>query len=320
MNKVKNALNKSFTNNKIAHAYIFEGPAGAKKRETAFWMTKRFLCSSLKGNTACGVCAECKRVDSINHPDVHLIEPDGQSIKIEQIRSLQKEFAYKGVETDKKVYIIQDVDKMTNQAANCLLKFLEEPNGETLAILLTERKNRLLPTIISRCQLYTFSPLQEKDLEKIYSNKGISRDKRVVLSKVTSDVDYGLALMEDNWLDKALGNIANFLNEYLLDPYSALIYLQSEWVDFFSDKKKQQLGLDLLLLAFKDMSQLGIKRPIVLSHLIPVYEQWYSRFSLVSILEIIEELLESKGKLQSNSSFLMIVENICYRIISLEKK
>lgn len=319
MNNVKRALNKAFSNDKIAHAYIFEGPKGVKKRETAFWMAKRFLCKTLQGNEPCGACSECKRVDSINHPDVHFIEPDGQSIKIEQIRSLQMEFAYKGVETDKKVYIIQDVDKMTVQAANCLLKFLEEPNGDTLAILMTERKNRLLTTIISRCQMYTFASLQDKELVKEFMESGVTGENSRLLAKITSDVEQGLALLEEEWLETAKENLTHFLNEYLEDPYTALIGLQSVWIDFFSDKEKQQLALDLLLLAFKDMSQVSIKRTIIFSSLEAVYDEWLNRFSLLSILEILEEISASKRQLQSNSSFSMVVEKLCNHIISLER-
>lgn len=319
MNNVKRALNKAFANDKIAHAYIFEGPKGVKKREKAFWMAKRFLCKTLQGNEPCGACSECKRVDSINHPDVHFIEPDGQSIKIEQIRSLQMEFAYKGVETDKKVYIIQDVDKMTVQAANCLLKFLEEPNGDTLAILMTERKNRLLATIISRCQMYSFASLQDKELVKEFMESGVSGENSRLLAKITSDVEQGLALLEEEWLETAKDNLTHFLKEYLKDPYTALIGLQSVWIDFFSDKEKQQLALDLLLLAFKDMSQVSIKRTIIFTSLEAVYDEWLNRFSLLSILEILEEISVSKRQLQSNSSFSMVVEKLCNHIISLER-
>ncbi|MFX3864258.1 DNA polymerase III subunit delta', partial [Streptococcus suis] len=91
--------------------------------------------------------------DSGNHPDVHWIEPDGQSIKKGQIEALQEEFSKTGVESNQKLYIIRHADKMTNNAANSLLKFLEEPHRGTTAVLLTEQYHRMLPTIISRCQV-----------------------------------------------------------------------------------------------------------------------------------------------------------------------
>ncbi|USK62226.1 DNA polymerase III subunit delta' [Peribacillus asahii] len=318
MKRVKMSLSKAFANDKVAHAYIFEGKNGTGVKETAFWMTKRFLCTSLQRNEACGECSECKRVDSLNHPDVHFIEPDGQSIKIDQIRSLQREFAYKGVETDKKVYIIQDVDKMTVQAANCLLKFLEEPNGKTLAILLTEEKNRLLSTILSRCQLYTFSALNEKDLVQTYVTYGVSEEQALFLSKLTSNVEQGLALLEEGWLEDARGLLEQFLQGYLKDPYSALVDLQSVWTEVFSDKEKQQLGLDVLLLAFKDMSQLSVNRSLTLPFLEEVYRRWLAKFSFISILEIMDAILQAKRQLRSNSSFNMVVESLYNQILSLE--
>src|SRR5690606_36803569 len=101
-------------------------------------------------------CTQCKRIQSGNHPDVHIIKPDGQSIKIEQISFLQKEFTYTGLESNRKVYIIEEADKMTVNAANRLLKFLEEPNQETVAILITSQIGKMLDTIVSRCQRITF--------------------------------------------------------------------------------------------------------------------------------------------------------------------
>ncbi|MFP3338975.1 hypothetical protein R0J91_13420, partial [Micrococcus sp. SIMBA_131] len=105
--------------------------------------------------------------------DLHLIEPEGQSIKIDQIRKLQKEFSYLGVESRKKVYILNHSDRMTTQAANSLLNFIEEPGQMTMAILLTEQKQNILSTIYSRCQVITFQPLSTNGVEEALINDGV---------------------------------------------------------------------------------------------------------------------------------------------------
>lgn len=119
------------------HIYLLESREQAK--EIALQLTKSYFCRERTGAEPCNQCADCKRIEKGNHPDVHMVEPDGASIKKHQVEFLQKEFNYRGMETSHKMYIIDEADKMTASAANSLLKFLEEPESPTLAILLTER-------------------------------------------------------------------------------------------------------------------------------------------------------------------------------------
>jgi len=106
----------------------------------------------------CGVCSSCKKIETKNHPDVRWIFPNDEtgSIKIEDIRALQYQVSLKPYEGRYKIYIIVDADTMTEAASNCLLKTLEEPQGETLLILTSSNTKMLLPTILSRCQVIKF--------------------------------------------------------------------------------------------------------------------------------------------------------------------
>src|SRR5699024_10691726 len=122
------------------------------KKAMSFLFAKAYFCEHLEDIVPCGQWHHCRRIQSGNHPDVHYIYPEGQSIKKEQIQQLIRELSFHGVESKKKVYIIEDADKMSTNAANSLLKFLEEPGEMTHALLLTEQVQQMLPTIISRCQ------------------------------------------------------------------------------------------------------------------------------------------------------------------------
>ena len=145
-------LKNSLLKTRVAHAYLLEGIRGTGKKEIALLITKALFCDSLiDGYKPCEACHNCRRINSGNHPDVHKVEPDGLSIKKQQIQDLQEEFSKKGVESARKVYMISDADKMSVSAANSLLKFLEEPNSQTTAFLLSEQPQQLLPTILSRC-------------------------------------------------------------------------------------------------------------------------------------------------------------------------
>jgi DNA polymerase-3 subunit delta' len=150
----KNILRRALNGGRLAHAYLFAGPEGVGKRLMALAVARVLFCA--KG-TGCGECAACRKLDHRNHPDLHVLEADGSSIKIEQIRAIQRDLSLRPCEGSRKVCLIEAADLMTVAAANALLKTLEEPRGDTLLILLTSHPQRLLETIRSRCQLLHFA-------------------------------------------------------------------------------------------------------------------------------------------------------------------
>lgn len=308
--KVTSLIQKAFLNQKLTHAYLFSGEPGAGKKDVAFWMAKRFFCINPIHNEPCMKCTECKRIDSTNHPDLHFIEPDGQSIKIEQIRSLQREFHFKGVESDKKCYIIEHVDRMTVQAANSLLKFLEEPNGTSLAILLTENKNRMLDTIISRVQVYNFQQVSSDVLYKNLLKEGLDSDAAYLLSNITKSVTRGKELLEDEWFLNAKDLFINTLEEFARNPFGAVVKIQTEWPDVFSDKKKQQISMDLLAIWFQEVlySQLG--RKVSLIEHAQLIEQFSNRMLINDLVTILEEVVSAKAKLRSNTNYVLVLEQL----------
>src|SRR5690625_4921077 len=155
--EIRELLAKIVKNNQLQHAYIFEGVAGAGKYEMAKWLAKAINClNQTADGEPCGSCNQCLRIEQEEHPDVTMVEPDGLSIKVDQVRANKDEFSKSGMESRRKILIIEDMDKMTTSAANSLLKFIEEPEGEITILLLTTEVQQLLPTIVSRCQLIHF--------------------------------------------------------------------------------------------------------------------------------------------------------------------
>jgi DNA polymerase-3 subunit delta' len=150
----KEILNRSLAGGRLAHAYLFSGPDGIGKRLMALALARAIACHEQRG---CGNCQACRKIDHRNHPDLHVLEPDGNSIKIEQVRAFQKDLNLKPLEAPRKICLIEEADSMTVGAANALLKTLEEPRGDTLLILLSAHPNRLLETIRSRCQPLPFT-------------------------------------------------------------------------------------------------------------------------------------------------------------------
>jgi len=155
---VKRALVAAVQNRSLPHAYLFLGPAGVGKRATAFALARALYCTAQAGD-ACDQCGTCQRIDRSLHPDIHLVEPQGQAIKIDQVRQLQADLALQTYEGGTKVAILDDAGKLTREAANSLLKILEEPPARTLFILLCQTLADLPATVLSRAQILRFGTL-----------------------------------------------------------------------------------------------------------------------------------------------------------------
>lgn len=153
-------LNEIIKSQQLAHAYIFLGPQKDILIKTAIALAKALNCAeqtdSLK---SCATCISCVKIEHFNHPDIVHIRPEEKShqIKIEQIRTLQKEAYLKSIEAKNKVFIVYDAGTMNEEASNCLLKTLEEPPKDVIIILISQSLSVFSPTVISRCQVIKFS-------------------------------------------------------------------------------------------------------------------------------------------------------------------
>jgi DNA polymerase-3 subunit delta' len=191
-------LERALVTGKVHHAYRFEGPNGVGKETAAFAFAQALVCSTPppagRGHHACGTCSACTRAVTFSseppvvplHPDVVIIErglyspealrrsrPELQEISVDQIRRLVLERAsFPPHEGRARVFIMRRAHELSLSAANALLKTLEEPLGNTYFVLLTDRGNELLPTIVSRTQLVRFGPLAEPLVRVILEKLG----------------------------------------------------------------------------------------------------------------------------------------------------
>lgn len=162
--QIKESLEEAINSNNISHSYIFTGIQGIGKRLFAREYAKSIMCiDSGKCNEKCDSCV---KFDSNSNTDFQEIEPDGKSIKIEQIRKMQEHISKKPIISNRKVYIINDAEQMTEEAQNCLLKTLEEPPQYAVIILIASNENKLLATIKSRCVTIKFNRISDGELKK----------------------------------------------------------------------------------------------------------------------------------------------------------
>ena len=199
--------------NKVAHAYLITGEAGSGKRALARAFTEALFCEIEPESEKQGQMDHLRLIETGNHPDVAIVEPEGARIRIDQIRGLQDKFALRSYAGYWKVGIIAGAETMTAAAANSLLKLLEEPSGKAVIMLLAESQSQLLPTIVSRCQIIALKPVPKKQIA-VYLQKeyGVSVDAALVIAGL-ADGALGRAreIIEGDlfqWREKALAVIA----------------------------------------------------------------------------------------------------------------
>ncbi|WP_100332718.1 DNA polymerase III subunit delta' [Bacillus xiapuensis] len=308
-------LSNSLAKERVAHAYIFEGDPGTGKRQAAALFAQSLLCEE-EGIAPCGVCHRCRRIESGNHPDVHYIEPDGLSIKKHQIAFLQQEFSKTAVEASRKIYIIQHADKMTASAANSLLKFLEEPQSDTVAMLLTEQVQRMLPTIISRCQVLTFRPLPYNQLKNKLMEEDVSLPMASLAAKLTNHFQEALELCHEEWFAQSRKIVLKLYEVLQRDSLEAMVKLQEDFNGHFKDKQQVNQALDLLLLLFKDILslQMGKETDLAYPDQLALLKNMALQSSAARITEQMTAILEAKRKLDANMNPQLLMEQLVLKL------
>lgn len=282
--KIKEILAKSVVQSKISHSYLFIGIEGIGKKQIAQEFAKAILCPA--ENSPCKVCKSCIEFDSNNNPDVMILEPDGNIIKIEQIRNLQKLIQEKPIISKNKVYIIDDADKMTKEAQNCLLKTLEEPPEFATIILIGTNENAFLSTIKSRCMIVHFDKIEDEKIKDYLKNK------------------YGLTNITSNMLDSFQGSIGKAIklkdkqNEY--EKIENLVY----------DLNKKDL-IDILKLSeilYKSKDEIFEILDYINNILLKIS---IKDFRYTNCIQIVEN---TKNRLKQNSNYDMCIDNMLFNM------
>jgi len=217
----KRMLQNALRKDTVSHAYLFSGPAGSGQMKAALTFAQAIFCTTSRDD-ACGECLECRKVEHGNHPDLQLLRPDGASIKIDQIRELQRAFSYRSGSVNPKVYIIDEADKMTVQAANSLLKFLEEPPAPAVGILIADNGRSLLPTIQSRTQRVPFSPLHPEMMLQVLASEGIPAPLARCAVSLSSGLEGCREILQQNWFAEMRNLMLQLVKESLGKGSSAV--------------------------------------------------------------------------------------------------
>ena len=278
--KIKSEFIDNVKNNTLSHSYLFVGQEGIGKKLFAKELAKMALC--LNNKTENDNCSSCVKFDSGNNPDFVLIEPDGNSIKIAQIREMQENVYTKPIVSRKKVFIINDSDKMTVEAQNCLLKTLEEPPEFVTIILIGSNENSFLSTIKSRCMILHFEKISDEQIQKyLQDNHQTEINSKIMLEACQGSIGKALEIKDKQELYQNTEQVVNSLERK--DKIDIL-----NMSDFIYKSKDDKLEiLNYMNVLFINLAKINSK--------------------YADCIAIVEE---TKRRLQTNANYDMCIDNL----------
>ncbi len=240
----KEYLQKAVSSGKIAHAYLLVGKEGIGKKLCALELAKLLNCSSSDQNGSCDKCRSCTLIERGTHPDFLKIAPEGETLKIDQIREFNKWIHYKPLEGKYRVGVIEDIAFMTEEAANCILKTLEEPPPKSVIILTSPGIRDLPHTLVSRCTILHFAPLPAKTIESFLIEKRNIPPKKALFAaqKAQGSINKALQILEKG------EELYRFIEKFgELSNIGSLLSLGNELLSFKTNLQEVLSFLELYL-------------------------------------------------------------------------
>ena len=242
-------LKNAIINDKCSHAYLIETGGFYDTFNFVMSFVKSLLCPKTKlTKDNCGNCHQCEVIDSGNFPEIEIIEPDGLWIKKEQLQNLQKEFNTKALIGNKRIYIIKQADRLNKSSANSILKFLEEPDNNLVAILITDNIYNVLSTIRSRCQVLRLQAFNQKNDNENYIEK---LKKMVKSNKIKSDT-----------IEEKITKVIEFVNYYEKQHMNTLLYMGKIWNVYITNKEETEMAYEIMINYYKDILNYQLNKPL----------------------------------------------------------
>ncbi|MEJ2689264.1 MAG: DNA polymerase III subunit delta' [Deltaproteobacteria bacterium] len=317
--KAKSLLLRAIKQQRLGHAYLFRGPAGVGKKRAAATFAAALNCSQGGPEDACGMCPSCLKIASGNHPDFLTVAADGSSIKIQQIRELKKTLSFPPFEAAHRVVLLADIQLMGREAANSLLKTLEEPPAQTILILTVEEADDTLATIRSRCQIVPFYPLAEAQVTEILRDKAPEVDQETAKTIATlAEGSAGLALQLAGkrliaFRRDLIGALSKLPPE---QPETIRSVLQlAETAAAFKEELPRLLSF--LSLWLRDLLLFNVGQPakIINLDLVPLFEQTSKKWSPAQIMSRLDSIGKAERQLARNCNRGLVCEVLFFSLL-----
>jgi DNA polymerase-3 subunit delta' len=257
--RIKKLIMRGVAENRIRQGLILAGPEGIGKHRFALALAQAVNCRQTIEGDACGVCVSCKKINDAEHPDVLTIERDGQFIKIDQMRSMSQAAQYRPYEGRRRVYIIEDAERLNERASNSILKTLEEPPDTTLLLLVTSKPYSLLETIRSRCQILTFAPLTFDELVAHLSKQGNRPREEVELLARLARGSIGRALeIDPNEYRQKRNTMLQLVETMLVGRDTVRLMRAAEYLGRKLERDEFDDHIDVLMVILSDIFHLKL--------------------------------------------------------------
>ena len=303
-------LQNALKEKRLGLTYLFFGPGGLGKSFLAKQFAKSLNCLA-QDTDCCDSCPSCLRSDKLSHPDLHWLDLEGSSnnIRIEQIRTMQESLALRPFEGKAKVFIINNCQNLSEEAANCLLKVTEEPPADSVIILISTDLRLVLPTIASRAQKIKFSSLKRSQIEEVLKRAAGLEPGQIPYLAYYLDGRIGdaLTLGKNNFL---LERDA-ILNNFLQNPG------QEKFVDFFKDKAKARQFLSILLSWYRDLLfvKVGAGRGrLIHQDKVALIAGAAQKYSYLQLISLVNNLSKSLGLLEHNINIRLVADTVWLNI------
>lgn len=316
LEKYQPIVYKTFTNallsGRLSHAYLLSGHTGMPLKESAIFLAKSLLCDN-PSPLACETCITCLRVDEGNYADLMIIDGEVDKIKRADVERIMNNFDKTALEEKGiMIYILHLVETMTANTVNTILKFLEEPGKNVYAFLTTENESKILPTILSRTQIFRFNERPQQEVIDEALSYGVSNEDAEMLSYFYNDGETIKAFAQTPEYQAAINALNEQLEAMLINADNAIYVCQRHIIPQIKDRNIAKIYVKMLTNVFQDLVNISVNQDITLKSYDKILHE------LSGILKNIDKsliiLMSTISKIDLNVNIPLILDHLIYEI------
>lgn len=300
-----NLINNEFSQKKVPHAFLL---IGNNTNKPLNYLTMSLICDE---TLACMKCDNCKKVLADKYADIIKLNGKNGSIKKIDIEQIQNSFKKSSLEGRAKIYIIENIEFSTREAMNTLLKMLEEPIEGVYALFTAKNINRVLPTILSRCQVIDIKPESKEMIIEQLITEGLPANAANVISYLVSDIDEGRNLYDDKF-EYMMIQVINFIEDLYFKRSNLLINTQTNLLKKYKERNDIKLFLNILLLALKDLFHVKHNQKVLFESYIELFKKVNVQTEV--LIKQIELVLETIYSIEYNANVLLLMDSLMYKL------